>query len=687
MKSLYAPLVLLLAVIQITVAQSQTWTGNQDSDWNNAANWSDWPLDGEDITIDPASYTGTQASPEITTNSVFSPAEMAIQNGGTLIIAAELSTEDDVEVIGAGSGITVNDGNFSVNFTDGGRLIFELGSYLVVEGGTVNVGERLIIGEDAVVTINNGEANSGERWLMDGGGMCIQNGGTVTAGQVFAIGDGSVNNSSAYELHGGTLNITGEMAFENEVGIFEPTFLMTGGDLFVTGDIVWFGEEPGGGTPRFIMSGGTAIINGNLLNSLLSTVNMFLQIEGDAAFNLSNGIVEQSTTNDSIMQSGTSQITLENVANVNIAGTYYATGGETVITAPTNLIGFGSVQFNNLFIGTGGSFTHQAPPMIQMYGDLNALGSFTPMMNAVEFNGSTSQEILTGSMITFHEVVLSNSSPGGLTLLSPVEVNGHLQLNDGVINTTDVNTLTILDNATSNMGGTETYVNGPLTKVGNEAYVFPIGKNDQWNRLSISPPSNETVEFTAQYFNDAYDSTDPVNDPLDSVSENEYWSLETDSPEEEVSVGLFWEDPIFSDIDCGNVTMARWNDSSWDQVPSNSTGDCFGNNSGNVTSQSLISDFGILTFGYFAPVGLADEDSILFQTYPNPTTGEMTVALNHPVPELSIQLMDLSGNHILDRSFNVAHQLSIDLSDQPSGVYLLRLVSERSVSTHKVVKR
>jgi len=29
---------------------AQNWTGAVDNNWNNPANWTDWPLDGEDIT-------------------------------------------------------------------------------------------------------------------------------------------------------------------------------------------------------------------------------------------------------------------------------------------------------------------------------------------------------------------------------------------------------------------------------------------------------------------------------------------------------------------------------------------------------------------------------------------------------------------------------------------------------------
>ena len=128
----------LLACFQV---RAQNWTGNVDSDWNNASNWSSWPLGGQDISINPSLYTGNAASPVISANSVFSPGAVLIENGGLLTIGANLSTQDDVEVLGAGSQLIVNDGTFNVNLSDGGRLIIDLGATMVINGGNTQGGQ------------------------------------------------------------------------------------------------------------------------------------------------------------------------------------------------------------------------------------------------------------------------------------------------------------------------------------------------------------------------------------------------------------------------------------------------------------------------------------------------------------------------------------------------------------------
>src|SRR3989338_2102955 len=265
------PLTTLLLLGIFPSLFAQNWTGNVSSDWNNAANWTAWPLNGQDLTIDPVNYSGAAASPMIASNSVFTPAAILIQNGGLLTISANLTTDDDVECIGVGSSIVQTAGTFAVNPGGGGRLVFDLGANMLINNGTVNVDERFIAGEDALVTINAGTVTSGERLLMDLGGHFVQNGGTVSVAATFAMADGSLVNNSGYTLNAGTLNVTGEFALECEAGNFQPFFTQNGGTLNVNGDIFWLGTTPGTGQGRFTMNGGSATVSGIVQNMPLST--------------------------------------------------------------------------------------------------------------------------------------------------------------------------------------------------------------------------------------------------------------------------------------------------------------------------------------------------------------------------------------------------------------------------------
>ena len=58
------------------------------------------------------------------------------------------------------------------------------------------------------------------------------------------------------------------------------------------------------------------------------------------------------------------------------------------------------------------------------------------------------------------------------------------------INTTTTELLKIINDATSTTGSSSSFVDGPMKKIGNDAFTFPVGDGSIWARLGISahPP-------------------------------------------------------------------------------------------------------------------------------------------------------------------------------------------------------
>lgn len=589
-----------LLVLSQTIT-AQNWTGAVSSDWNTSGNWSATPSNGASITINPLNYTGGAFSPIISSNSTFTVSDMQLLNGAVLTIGANLTTTDDVNVLDANSEIIVNQGTFSVNFGGNGRLIADLAGEITVNGGTVNVGQRLISGIDALITINNGSVTTNERLLMDGGGKIIVNDGVVNVGQVMALADGDVNGSSYFEQNGGVVTISGEVALENEAGNFQPTIVVNGGTFTLNGDLVWFGAAPGTGTPKFITTGGTTTINGAISNLPLSTVNMLLDIKGTSAFNFNGTSIDLINVTDSIKQAGISIFKLSGTHNWNNVGVFYASNGLVLCDGTTNLLGTGKYIFNDLTVASSKALNHTAPFEIFVNGDFSKLGSFNPASNKVTFNGTTPQSISGSSTITFASVEINNNS--GVTLNNPVSVANNLILTNGALFTSSANILSLTATATASSGSAVSFVNGPMKKIGNTAFIFPIGKNGKWGRMGISAPSLVSSEMTAEYFDNTAANTTVVNSPLSAVSAFEYWNIEKSIPADNLTVELYWEDAALSGIsDCAATTIARYNGASWDNVISSSSGNCTGNGSGSVISNAPQSNVGIFTFGYFGNV-------------------------------------------------------------------------------------
>lgn len=596
---------LLLPLLVTGWTLAQNWTGNVSSDWNNSANWSQWPLTGQDISIDPTNYTGASASPIISTNSVFTPAAILINNGGNLTINANLTTTDDVECIGVASHITLNSGTFNVNPGNGGRLIIDLGATMLMTNGTLMVDERFIAGEDATVTINGGAASSGERWLMDGGGQFIQNGGTANCASVFAMADGSVNRPSSYILNGGTLNLTGEFAIENEAGTHYPYFEQNGGTFTLNGDMFWLGTTPGAGRGYFIMNAGTASVSGIIQNMIGTTMNMQMEFHNSAVFNLNGTLWENRLLGDSLIQTGASTININNLTTtLNNSGVIHATSGDLNINGATTFIGTGSFQWDNISINTSGSVLHSTTSTLQISGNITNNGGYTHSNNALLFNGNDQQ--LYGGLLALNafDLAMWNTS-SGLILSNEITIENSLSLNSGTITSSTSSPIKVLANATSTTGNSSSFVNGPMEKVGNTAFTFPIGKNGKLAQLWMGTPvgGGTSDVFRAEYFENAYSNLNPVNSPLNGVSGLEYWNFEQIIGNAAPQVGLYWNNAATSLIlDCNELSVAQWNGSSWDNHISTVTGTCGTGGSGFITTNSTISNPGIFTFGFYSGV-------------------------------------------------------------------------------------
>lgn len=73
--------------------------------------------------------------------------------------------------------------------------------------------------------------------------------------------------------------------------------------------------------------------------------------------------------------------------------------------------------------------------------------------------------------------------------------------------------------------------------------------------------------------------------------------------------------------------------------------------------------------------------------YPNPTKGLLKVEItgereNKPI---SLQVYDMSGK-VLVQETNVVWSTTIDLSNQPAGIYILRLAAEKEKKEWKIIK-
>jgi len=112
-------------------------------------------------------------------------------------------------------------------------------------------------------------------------------------------------------------------------------------------------------------------------------------------------------------------------------------------------------------------------------------------------------------------------------------------------------------------------------------------------------------------------------------------------------------------------------------------------------------------WGYIAPNGpyclnpslpsaAATEDKIpvnseqsSFNVYPNPTSGNFTLELNGDFPSSSatIEILGIWGEKVLTKVLTGDRKCEFSLSDRPSGIYFIRVISGSNAASAKIIKQ
>lgn len=207
---------------------------------------------------------------------------------------------------------------------------------------------------------------------------------------------------------------------------------------------------------------------------------------------------------------------------------------------------------------------------------------------------------LTNTGATLLRAATLNGAGVVVTLDAPLTLTGNLTLTNGLLRTSAANLLTLSNGATATAGNATAYVAGPLRKLGNQAFVFPLGQDATWARLGISAPADSAAGFTAEYIATAYNPA-TATAPLNNVSRVEYWTLEPTGPASPVAVQLYWENAFRSGIDAftNDLQVAQFDSTAW---VTNGNGGLSGSlNAGAVASASPVAAFGAFTFGSLSP--------------------------------------------------------------------------------------
>ena len=81
---------------------------------------------------------------------------------------------------------------------------------------------------------------------------------------------------------------------------------------------------------------------------------------------------------------------------------------------------------------------------------------------------------------------------------------------------------------------------------------------------------------------------------------------------------------------------------------------------------------------------------VQFTVFPNPSDGEITIALsNHSTSVMDVLIADLSGKTIFEKTVKTArqeHSETLNISTLPKGIYLMRITTGNKEFTRKIIK-
>ncbi len=225
-------------------------------------------------------------------------------------------------------------------------------------------------------------------------------------------------------------------------------------------------------------------------------------------------------------------------------------------------------------------------------------------INTLYFGGSTPGFIRTAGQqeLTVSNVALMKTGNATVTLQAPMTINNNLNFTTGYLASTATNPVTFSNNATATGAGNASHIKGPVVKVGNQAFQFPIGNGMYYSPAGISAPALATDAFTAQFYKvqptlAGYDSS--AHDPsINHLSRTEYWTIDRTAGSSDVQVSLGYNLPVSGQVTSMNqLTVAHWynNGTSLGWHDEGNGGTTGTNTIGTVTSNNTISSFSPFT--------------------------------------------------------------------------------------------
>ena len=240
--------------------------------------------------------------------------------------------------------------------------------------------------------------------------------------------------------------------------------------------------------------------------------------------------------------------------------------------------------------------------------------------NYLNFTGSGDQHI-TGTDSVKVKSITINKASGSLYVDTTLVIYDSLLLGLGIIYTN--NPLVLSAGSAVSGASNLSFVDGPVKKIGNTAFVFPVGDEGQWNPIEITAPAQASDAFTAQFYLKGQNYGTAKDSTIRQINTCSYWNLTRPNGNSNVNVYLYWDSIACGLYDTLGLTVGSWNGTAWKDIGR----DFISGNvmAGKIKSSALTSYYTSFTWGY------------------KPDPGQPIIIPINPV--LNINSTDPSWNH------------------------------------------
>jgi len=375
-----------------------------------------------------------------------------------------------------------------------------------------------------------------------------------------------------------------------------------------------FINQTGGGSINVQNSAGFDVRNDTLIVSSLSITGY----RGDYAFLLNNAITGNVTTADDASYTGGYATYIRN--NVFTGNTSFSNNGTNVFY-DTDATSSGNKYIGNVtYIRNGGSISVAAGDFIEVTKNLTLNSTSDITLGLIKFNGNTNGILeQSGTQpISIPTLVMAKTGTGKLTLNDSVTVTTTATFTSGNIYSSAGNNLIFPDNIDYTEASATSHVVGPVTKIGDDAFTFPVGSPTSLNTVAMSAPVDAADRFRAEYKNqnpssDGYNTGSKAESFGSAIiSKAGYWNMERLTGTTDVTLTLgFASNPYEQYPVLANLKVAHWSGTQWDDHGNGGT-------TGTPASGTVINSVPITSFSPFALAGVANTH---FYTYSNPGAG------------------------------------------------------------------